>query len=202
MNQSKKNLNQSGFSPFRNQKFLTGFTLTEIIISLTLFVLILVIVFSIYALHQRVYTAGEARAEVLQNGRVVLERMTREVRQARDIVTELADDESGATSTILFEDGHDVSTIHYIHFFQDNKNIKREVIAYYFSGDPYTYVVWNATPPPGQEKLTTTTEAAQIIGEYVTRLDIWGSPTVNVSTTLEKGDQKINLKTKILGRNL
>jgi hypothetical protein len=133
---------------------------------------------------------------------VVLERMTREVRQARDIVTELADDESGATSTILFEDGHDVSTIHYIHFFQDNKNIKREVIAYYFSGDPYTYVVWNATPPPGQEKLTTTTEAAQIIGEYVTRLDIWGSPTVNVSTTLEKGDQKINLKTKILGRNL
>lgn len=180
----------------------SGFTLTEVVIALALFVLISVVLYSIYTLHQKAYTTGEARAEILQNGRVILERMTREIRQAKNIVTELSDDETGATSTILFQDGHDISTIQYIHYFKEGFNIKREKIAYYFSGDSTTYVVWNANPPQGQEKIATTTEASQIIGEYVASLKIWGLPLINISINLEKGGQIVDLKTKILGRNL
>lgn len=187
---------------FKNYFNLYGFTLVEVIISLTIFILILVVVYSVHTLHQKSYQTGEARAEILQNGRVILERMTREIRQAKKIVTELSTDETGVTSTIMFEDGHNIVAIHYIHYFKEDINVKREVIAYYFSGDPNTYITRDASPPPGQEKLTTVIEPTQIIGEYVTDLSIWGVPVVNVFITLEKEDQKINLKTKILGRNL
>ena len=179
-----------------------GFTLTEMIIAITIFALIVVAVYSVYTLSHQAYREGERAAETIQNGRVVLERISREIRQAKEIVTELSDDEAGATSTILFQDGHEISTIHYINYFKEGTNVKREVIAYYFSGDPATHVPWDATPPPGQQKLATTTEEARIIGEYVAGLGFWGSPVINTSITLEKENKITNLKTQIFGRNL
>lgn len=179
-----------------------GFTLTEAIISIAIFGLILIIVYSSYSLSQRSYLEGENLAEITQNGRVILERMAREIRQAKEIVTELPEDRTGATSAIMFQDGHDISTIHYIHYFKDDNNIKREEVAYYFSGDPNIYVPWNATPPTGQSLLEVELEPAQTIGEYVANVEFWGSGVINIYLTLEKKEKSIDFQTKIFGRNI
>ena len=179
-----------------------GFTLAELLIVISVLVLITGSIYPAYSLSQQAYREAEISVEMEQNGRVILERLSRELRQTKGIITELPDDESGATSTIIFQDGHDITSIRYIHFFKDGTNIKREVIAYYFSGDLATYVLWNAISPPGQERLTTTTEEAKVIGEYVNSLKFWSSPVINIFITLEKNNKSINLRTKILGRNL
>ncbi|GAI52666.1 unnamed protein product, partial [marine sediment metagenome] len=83
-----------------------GFSLAEMIVVIAIFGLIIVTVYLIYALNQRVYLAGEDMAEITQNGRVILERMTREIRQAKEIVTELPEEPVSPPNEIIFQDGH------------------------------------------------------------------------------------------------
>ncbi len=90
----------------RKLSYQKGFTLAEIIIVITIFVLIIIVVFSAYSLSQQSYQAGERAAEVIQNGRVILERITREIRQAREIVTELPTERVSPPSEIKVQDGH------------------------------------------------------------------------------------------------
>lgn len=186
-----------------------GFTLAELLVTIAILGLVLGAIYGAYALSQRAYREGEASAELTQNSRVILERMTREIRQAKEIATELPATSTDATSTIKFEDGHDISYVHYVRYFWDevDKTIKREVIAYYFSisGNPNstsTYVAWDATPPAVESLVTTTLEGPDIIGEYVTDLKLWKSEGINIFLTLKKGEKSIKLSTKVFGRNL
>jgi len=262
--------------------FPTGFTLTEVIVSITILVLIIVSIFSLYLFNQRAYQGSEVTSELLQNGRVILERITRELRQTDEIVTSLPDvpDNPGnpPPEEILFRDGHlpliaesgtaqgasqntiilnssassqddyyrDVflkiisgtgsgqikkiieyngttktatirgdwettpdttsnykidTSYYYIHYFLDGTNIKRSIIAYYFSGDPNTFVPWNAEPPEGQTLEQQMLED-EIIGEYIISLKFWQSPVVNIVLSLQKGERTLNLQTKVFGRNL
>jgi len=192
-----------------------GFTLTEMIVAITIFVLIVVSISSIHSLSQKSYRETEAMAEITQNGRVILERMTREIRQAKEMVTELGDTEAEATSTIEFEDGHIPSLCenlapgsdhYYIRYYlnSQSKEVKRQCRVYVF--DPFcattTYYRWNAT----RETTPTTTNPCNLddktIGEYVDSLGFWGLSLINASTTLEKEGKSINLRTKVYGRNL
>lgn len=181
-----------------------GFTLTEVLVVITIFLLVLGAVYSSYLLSQKAFKEGEVAAELTQNSRVILERITREVRQAREIVTELSSSKENATSTLEFEDGNIQERYHYIHYFQENTEIKREVKRYYFSGDPNTFVTFNATPPPGEELLFIVTQEPQIIGEFVKELKIWASGIriIDIFITLEKGEKQVDFSTKIFGRNL
>ncbi len=179
-----------------------GFTLAELLVIVFILILIIRVVYSSYLLSRKSFLEGEKMAETTQNGRVILERMVREVRQAREIVTELSETESGATSTIEFEDGHIPDFYYYIRYFKEGNEVKREVINYYFSGDPSTFVPWDASPPGGQTLETITYETARIIGEHVSDLGFWGSETVCIDLTLEKGGKILNLETNVFGRNL
>jgi Tfp pilus assembly protein PilE len=186
----------------------SGFTLSELLISIVFVSLVLGAVYSSYILNQKASIEGESAIEILQNGRVILERMTREIRQAKDIVTDLPVVKENAVSSIEFEDGHNSSYIQYVRYFNDiaDKTIKREVIGYYYSisGDPNntsTYVLWNAAPPPGENLATTSIENPRIIGEYVSVLKFWGSRVIDIFIELEKGNKKIDFSTKIFGRN-
>ena len=89
------------------QKILkSGFSLTESLVVLSIFVIIVVAVFSAYEFSQKGYSEGENISELTQNGRVILERLTREIRQAKVVVPPFPETEDTATSTILFQDGH------------------------------------------------------------------------------------------------
>lgn len=88
----------------KNRNF--GFTLTETIVAVAIFSLIIITVYSTYALSRRSYLEGENLVEIIQNGRVVLERMSREIRQARKIVSGLPAERVNPPSEIKFQDGN------------------------------------------------------------------------------------------------
>jgi len=94
---------------FREEKNLS-FTLTEIVVTVTIFIFIIGTIFSLYIFNQRAYWKSETATEILQNGRVVLERISREIRQTDEIITSLPDvpDNPGdpPPGEILFKDGH------------------------------------------------------------------------------------------------
>ncbi|MFH1353831.1 MAG: prepilin-type N-terminal cleavage/methylation domain-containing protein [bacterium] len=187
--------------------FISGFTLTELLITVSIFLLITGVVYSGFLLSQRAYIGGERSAEISQNGRVIVERITREIRQAKEIATELSEEEPqdqvSPADGIIFEDGHiSTSSYSYIHYFKENDFLKREIIAYYFSGNPGAYVPWNAIPPEGQTLETENLESPRTVGEYVTGLKFWGTKLISISFILEKNQKAVKLETKIFGRNL
>ena len=183
-----------------NLKF--GFTLIEVSVTMAILGLVLGAVYSVYNLSQKAYTTEENMIEINQNGRVVFERLSREIRQATEVVTELPVEEALATSTIMFEDGHITEPYNYIRYFQAGSLVKREVVGFYFSEDQQEALVpWDAVPPLGQTLLVKTVQEAQTIGEYVTRLSFWGSGVVNIALNLDKKDNNLLLRTNIFGRN-
>ena len=90
-----------------------GFTLTEVLVTTTLFILISGAISSIHFFSQRAYREGEIAVELSQNGRTVLERLTRELRQTGEIVTGLPQTDQGESNPdeIEFQDGHIASYI-------------------------------------------------------------------------------------------
>lgn len=188
---------------FKNNR---GFTLVELLVSIAILFVVTSAVYLGFYLSQKSYHESERVAEVTQNGRVILERITRELHQAREIATELLEEEPEGqvvpVEGIIFEDGHIEDPYNYIHYFEEEEKIKREVISYYFSENPGVCVPWDSEPPLGQTLEIETLKSAKIIGEYLTGLKFWGSKVINVYLILEKDNKKIEFKTKIFGRNL
>ena len=180
-----------------------GFTLLELLIGIVILLLVIGAVYEGYILSQKGYREGERAAEITQNGRVILERMVREIRQAREVVTVLPEGEDGAMGEILFEDGHITEVYHYVYYFKEDNNFCRKVIGYYFSGDAsQTLVPWDATPPPGESLVEKTLEPKVIVGEYVDSIKFWDSGGINISLTLKKQNKTLNLSTKVSSRNI
>lgn len=179
-----------------------AFTLSEVLVVITILIIVIIAVYNSYSLSQRAYRESEISAEITQNGRVILERLTREIRQAKEIVGDFPEDREDAEDEITFEDGHISDPYNYIHYFKSDGNIEREVIVYYFSDDQsQTPVPWSAIPPGGQTLEVKNLEEARVIGEYVDTLELWGSKVINVAINLEEKDKSLNLETEILGRN-
>lgn len=261
-----------------------GFSLVESIMAIIIFVLIIVVIYSVYLFNQQAYKEGEKIAEITQNGRVVLERITREVRQAEEIVTPLPQIDQGESnpSEIEFQDGHipsvsiigtaqggtvntitlssdsSTSTDYYNGMFikitgntgqgqvrkiieydgliktavvQEDWDIVPDNTSLYLLGSEYYYIRYYI--PGGTNEIhrqymvycfdscdvcdnyfhwkdtrievpTSTSPCVleeRIIGEYAADLSFWGSNVINIFITLTKGEQEIDLSTKIFGRN-
>lgn len=180
-----------------------GFTLTELLVTLTIFLIITTAVYSGFNLSQKAYSEGQNSVEITQNGRVVMERIAREVRQAKRIIGDFPNERESALNEIFFEDGHILEPYHYIHYFKDNQEVKRQVVGYYFSEDlEETLQPREAVPPGGQTLEEKTLELPAIVGEWVNKLEFWGSEgVINMSLILEKKDKTFNLETRIFPRN-
>lgn len=91
--------------------FQKGFTLTELLLVISLFLIVTGAISGINLLSHRAYREGEASTEITQNGRVILERMIREIRQTKEIIIELPEEEIDPPEEIRFQDGHTLSII-------------------------------------------------------------------------------------------
>lgn len=193
---------------FKNKiKNKSGFTLAEVIIALAVSSLVVLMISSSYFVAQRTYVKAGSKAEISQNGRVILDRLTRELRQTPDIVTTLPADNSNPDLTpneIIFQDGHDTSQITYIRYYLSGTNINRQIIAYYFLSNPDAYVLWHASDPsaPDGPPLMKVLED-RLIGEYVSNLEFWGTkkPTY-INLNMYNNKENIILNTAAYGRNL
>ena len=187
-----------------------GFTLIEVIIALAISSLIFLLLTSIYIIAQNTYKQADAKGEITQNGRVILDRMVREIRQTPDIITQLpsnASDTAALPSEIMFQDGHNMTTTTYIRYFLDQTDnaqlIRRQVIVYYFPSDQNYYVHSYDTDsdPPHNPPISQVLDD-RIIGEYADDIEFWGNPLTNINLYLSRNGQSAIISTAVYGRNL
>ncbi|MBU4204719.1 hypothetical protein KKH26_00860, partial [Patescibacteria group bacterium] len=79
---------------------------TEIIIVTAIFTIIAGVIFSAIIYSQKSYALGGNVAQSIQNGRVIIERISREIRQAKKIITPLPEERINPSGEINFQDGH------------------------------------------------------------------------------------------------
>ena len=180
-----------------------GFTVVEVIISLFVSVIIFSIISGLYVMIQNSYSSTDTRSEIVQNGRVILDRLVREIRQAQAISTALPGSPTSSTPTeIQFQDGHDLSTIKYIRYYLNGTNLNRQIIVYYFASDPDTYVLKDATEYITHNPPTRAILEDKVVGEYVFNIDFWGGKLINIDLYLSKNFQTSTISTAVFGRNL
>jgi len=183
----------------------SGFSVLEIVVSLALFAFVVLLVNSMFVMSQKTYNSGSNKSELAQNVRVSLDRLSREVRQAEEIITALpaTDDDTDfpPTNELFFQNGHDISQTTYIRYYLDGSNLMRSEISYYFSSDPSIYVRWDSLDESSQPPDTLVLEN-NIVGEYFSNLEFWGEDNlINISCLLNKRDTSLEVDTKVFSRN-
>lgn len=189
----------------KNSSFADGFTLLEITVSISLFVMIIFLSSSLYSLSQKSYNKISDKGELIQNARVSLDRITRELRQSANIITVLPetgdDPENLPAQEIFFQNGHDTDQIMYIRYYLDNTNLKKIVIVYYFDEDPDVYVSYDSVDQSGDPPEELIIEN-RIVGEYFSGLEFWGiGGLIHISFNLEKNQDIFNIDTSVFVRN-
>jgi len=177
-----------------------GFTLTEMLISIVIILLVLLMITSIFIISQRVMRQANYKAELIQNSRVALDLMSREIRQAKFITTTLPETSTNAPQEIMFEDGHDVSEIKYTKYILIDNKVYRQIFVYYFDTNPEIFVRYNDIDAFGSPNSLLIDE--KLIGEYFKDLIFYGVDNINVDMTMEKAGTEIFIKTLINPRNI
>lgn len=195
---------------FRNIKKISnlstkpGFTLVEIMTVVGITVLIFLIVYNTFLISHQSFIVGDQRLELIQNGRIILDRLTRELRQSVEIVTPLPaikdDPAFEPPSEILFQDGHDLEIIQYLKYYVENNLLKRQRIVYYFATEPDSYVYWDTKDEFGQSPLFSVTDE-RVIAEYISDILYYGENITSIEVYLNKQNSNLHLLTSIWGRN-
>jgi Tfp pilus assembly protein PilW len=184
---------------FYSSKNKTGFSLLEAIVGIFISLLILIAVYAVFTFSIQNKPKIENRAEIIQNERVVIDRISRELRQATKIITILPANE------LLFADGHgnlNNIPLQYLRYHLVGSDLYREARYYYFSSDPNTHVKYNDTDNNGNLPSINITEN-RIIGQYISSLNFNGTNlNINIAITFQLGDEGISISTYVSPRNL
>ena len=201
-----------------SSRLLTGFTLIEILITIGIFIAVLTAFLTLYLLTQKFYQKTQDQAEVLQNGRVVLERLSRELRQAVEIITALPQTpdspENPPVNEIEFEDGHHPSPYqdlgsdyYYIRYYLDEEKseIIRQYRVYCFEDclSCLSYTRWNDLKMEGEEQISPhpCNLEERVVGEYARSFTFWGSNLVYIGIDFSKHNESLRFETNVSGRN-
>lgn len=182
-----------------------GFTLLEVLTALSLGVGLFLLLLSIYGLSARSLAAAETQAELAQNSRLIIERLSREIRQTRQIATLLpaddSDPENPPKNEIEFQDGHGTTVIQYVRYFLDNGDIRRQARRYYFPSEPAVFVPAGSRDSFGNPPQMTVV-SDELVGQYVANMQFFGRELVNINIWLNKNNARQAAKTAVYGRNL
>jgi len=184
-----------------------GFSLIEVLVAITLSLLILGALDGVYIVSHKLYVKSAAKAELNQNGRISLERITRDLRQATDIATELPLDNTNPPSSIMFQDGNNTNRIQYIKYSLVGSELHRELIHYCFASSPNPcptseWVVWNATDA-FNIPASPATDEDMVKANKVTDLKFYGDTTVTIEITVtDNQNNSTNFQTEVYCRNI
>lgn len=180
-----------------------GFTLIELIIALAGGLLLFLGLFTMFSLGRSALTKGGDLSEINQNGRIALERMSRELRQADEITEPFSQSFSSPSNEIQFRDGHDPSNLFYIRYYLTDQTLHREVAYYSLTSAPTVHVYRQDINADGSPASKTVTED-ESIAEYITSFALWRSNShiINVSLGLGRTGTTTTLTTSLYDRNL
>ena len=183
----------------------SGFTLFEVLIAMTVGVALLGLALSIYTLSLRSLATSANRSELTQNSRVIIERLTRDIRQTRQVATPLAETaeaESPALPKELeLQDGHAPDEIQYIRYYVAGTDLKRQIKEYYFPAEPLVLVTFDAVDDFGNPAQARLIEDL-LVGQYVSNLKFYGHNPVTAELYLQKSSATQTTRTTLFGRNL
>lgn len=195
----------SKWQPFKQKGRSKGVTLIELIVALSLSVIIITSLYYVFNTSFQSYKLNSSKAEINQNARIALERITRDLRQTSTITTVLpptdTDQLNPPPDNIQFQNGHDQSKIEYIKYYLSNNELHRQEFHYYFSTDTNQWVAYNAKDQYNNPPLVST-PVDTVKADKVTSLKFFGTSMVNiVLTTAAKGQTQV-YETQVLGRNI
>lgn len=188
--------------PSKRNNLKKGLTLIEILVAITLSLIIFGALYGIYIVSHKLYIKSVAKAELNQNGRISLERITRDLRQTTDITGDLP---LPTSSSIMFQDGHNTSPIQYIKYSLVGNELHRQLIHYFFSSDSETWVKWDAmngstpaTPAPPDEDM--------VKADKINAIEFSGNTdntiiTINITAT-DSQNNNANFQTEVYCRNI
>lgn len=182
-----------------------AFTLIELLVALSISALMIGVTTSTFSLFRRSMSLDQGKADIAQNARVALDRLSRELRQTPDVVTQMpldpADNSVAQPGEIEFEDGH-ANDLTYKRYYILNNVLKVQVKQYYFTYDTSTRVKWNAIGTGGVSPISNVISTNDI-ADYVQSVAFYGSNEVVILiTTQDANSQQTQLRTTIYGRNL
>lgn len=176
-----------------------GFTILELIVSLALFLIIILLSGSIFVTAQNIYHNTSSQNELLQNSRVCIDRMSREIRQSAKLITDISS--TTPSASIVFQDGHDLSRITYITYYLSGDDLMRKHNAYYYTTDPSNYVNIDSVDMFGQPPTEIILED-RIVGEYFDNIEFLNDEgLLDISLNLAKSNNNLDINSKIFIRN-
>lgn len=181
-----------------------GFTLVELLVAIAASLLIFAGTLGLFNIIRNTINSSSNRAELVQNGRVALEQITRDLRQAATLVTSIPktnnDPQKPPPSILEFQDGHDTQTLNYIRYYLLNRELHREFSFYAFLSAPSEHVAYNTIDQFGTHPTKIILEDS-IIAEHISNIQFYGSTLINVYVTLSNNGLNINIPTTIFTRN-
>jgi len=181
-----------------------GFTLVEILTVVFLGSIIIMTAYSVYLMSYKSYKKQSASAELTQNARIALERISRELRQSPDIITSLPADPQTSTSEIMFQDGHNLLAVpppeceyQYITYKISDGNFIRFTKHYHLI-DQSVCVKYDPNQSQIEHK-----DPEQIKAEKLSQLQFWGViPTVTIHLEVSDNQTAYQFETKTTARNI
>ncbi len=186
-----------------------AFTLIESLTVVFLSVIIVTSAYGIYLMSMKTFTKNSASAELTQNARISLERMSRDIRQSSEFVTVLPTDPGSGTppSEIKFQDGHIIGLeeseeeIQYITYYLNGTDLHKKTSHYFFATDPNIWVSWS-TFDESENPPTESTDEDVVKAENISSLQFWGTNLVTINISVADSSTAYTFETKILGRNV
>jgi len=183
----------------------TGFTLIELLVAMVISSILISLTISIYGLFRKSIIVDQSRSDIVQNGRVAIDRLTRDIRQTTAIVTALPDNASDNTVTepheIEFEDGN-AGDLTYRRYYLNGATLELDIKEYYFAAQPSTRVHWNDLDASGHGPLAHVI-STQDIALDVSQFTLYGYKPIQIFiTTSDPTGQSFTLRSSITGRNI
>ena len=181
-----------------------AFTLVELLVALVVASLLILATSQVYSLFRRTMAQEQSQADLSQNARVALDRLSRELRQTPQIVTALPSSPTDVSvpqpSAIEFQDGH-TNDLAYYSYYLSGTTLNEDVVQYTFASSPTTRVLSTATDtsgnPPQRSVIST-----NIIAEGVSLMNLYESAdTISLSLTTTDGTQQYHVETSVGLRN-
>lgn len=191
--------------PIDQQTNQPGFTLIEALVGISLSVLLFGLLLALYELNNRSLAITTTRAELAQNTRLMIERLTREIRQTKQIATLLPptgdDPLAPAPNEIEFQDGHNAAAMQYIRYYPQGSDLYRQLRRYYFPTEPAVFVAFDSRDEFGNPP-NLTIASDELVGQYISDIDFYGAGLINIVIALAKNAVNFTAKTAVYGRNL
>ena len=186
-------------------KRLAGFTLIELLVAMIISSILISVTSSTYLLFRRSLARDQAKADITQNARIALDRMSREIRQSRGIITDLpntiSDISVAEPHEIEFNDGHlelgDPTFPSNRRYYVSNGVLKLDIRQYSLNNVPILYLGPDGSSP------TMAVLSTQDVAERVSDLSFYGTGSIFLAyiTTTDGETQNYTLTSTIIKRN-